>query len=392
MAERTRFTWLILTTAVSFGAPVRGWAGETPPPSYFRMKQVKVMDSHGFEKPLTALTLLVPTDWRLEGGVTYDPKNACTATMAAVAFRAVSPDGRTAVELFPSGAWSWSDDPGTRQFMDQDRRTKAQFGMRACDMGPPLAAKEYLSKHLVPRARSGARVLGVEVDPEAAKAVQQMARGVEAELAKVGVNARVKADTARVRVAYEQRGQPQEEWVAAVTYARAVPAPTYNLRTGQMGQALSYACGADYVFGAAAPAGRLEATEKLFRAIIGSVRIDPTWQARVQQAQANIEAAAVKGAADRSRIIAKSAEDTRRIVNESYQRRQESQDRTSHEWSQAIRGVQTMRNPSTGELVEVSNRSGTAWSNGKEYVISDTPGFDPNSVSNERWTRLEPVR
>jgi hypothetical protein len=112
----------------------------------------------------------------------------------------------------------------------------------------------------------------------------------------------------------------------------------------------------------------------------------------VTQVQANIQAMQVKGAADRSRIISKSAEDIRNIQNETYQRRQESQDRLSEKWSQTIRGVETFRNPSTGETVELSNRYGNAWSNGKgEYVLTESPSFNPNTVSNENWTQLTPV-
>jgi hypothetical protein len=208
----------------------------------------------------------------------------------------------------------------------------------------------------------------------------------------MGVPARFVADTARLHIAYDRKGERQEEWLTAMTYARATPAPAFDPMTGQMGQALSYSCGADFVFASSAPAGRLEANEKLFRAIVGSVRVDPGWLARIQQVQLDIAAAQVKGARDRSRIIAQSAEDTRRIVDESYQRRQGSQDRIAERWSQATRGVETFRNPGTGETVELSNRYGNAWSNGKgEYLLSDAPGFDPSAVSREDWTRLQRV-
>jgi hypothetical protein len=363
---------------------------ESAGPGYFRMKLVKVVDRRGFEKPLTAVTLLVPTDWSFQGDVKYDPRNACTATLAEVTFRAASPDGRTAVELFPMAAWNWSDDPMTRQFMERDLQTRAQYGTRGCPIGPPLPAQDYVTRYVVGRARPGSRVTGTEADADAASLAAQLVRQAEAESAKVGLPTQIRADTVRVRVEYERQGQPEEEWFTAITFARGTPMPTFNTMTGQMGQAMSYACGAEYVFGAAAPKGKLASSEKLFRAIVGSVRVAPEWQARVQQAQLNIHAIELKGAADRSRIIAKSAEDTSRIIDETYQRRQASQDRIGEQWSQVRRGVETYRNPGTGETVELSNQYGNAWSNGKnEYLLSDSPGFDPNTVSRENWTRLE---
>jgi hypothetical protein len=383
---------LALAASLAGAAPPSAPSAAPADPGFLRMKQVKVVDAHGFEKPIPVLTLLVPVDWTIQGGVAYDPKNACTATLAQVGFRAASPDGRTAVELFPAAAWGWSDDALTRQFLEQDRQSKAQFGMKGCEVGPPVSAREYLTRRLLPRARAGAKVLSTDVDPEAAGGAAEMVRQLEAQAARAGLQVRLRADTARVRVAWSRDGTPEEEWLTAMTFSRGMMAPTLDPRTGQMGQALSYVCGAEFLFGLSAPAGSLEATEKLFRAVVSSVRVDPEWQARVQQVQANIQAAEIKGAADRSRIIAKSAEDTRQIIAGTNQRRQEAQDRSSERWSQAMRGVETFRNPSTGETVELSNRYGNAWTNGKnEYLLSDSPSFDPGAVSRENWTRLQAV-
>jgi len=381
-----------LAAGVAVALAVGTWAAEPAPQGYYRMKLVKVVDLHGFEKPMTALTVLVPTDWSFQGEVRIDPKNACTATLVQVSFRATSPDGRTAVELFPGAAWSWSDDPATRQLLERDRQAKARFGRKGCPVGPPLSAKDYLSRSLAARARPGARIVESEVDPQAAKALAGLVKQAEAQAAQVGLTMQLRADTARIRIEYDREGKPEEEWLTGVTIARGTWAPTLDARSGRMGQALSYSCGAQFLFGARAPKGQLEASDKLFRAVVGSVRVAPAWQARVQDAQLKIQAAELKGARDRSRIIARSQQDASRIVNEGFQRRQEAQERNSEEWSQVIRGVETYRNPSTGETVELSNRYGNAWSNGKnEYLLSESPNFNPNTVSRDSWTRLEPV-
>jgi hypothetical protein len=370
----------------------RAAAGEPAAPRYFRMKLVKVVDSRGFERPLTALTLLVPTDWTVQGSVSYDAGAMACTGLPRVSFRVASPDGRVAVEGFPATSWSWSDSPGALRAMEQRRQMGAQFGMPGCDVRPPLLARDFLSSVLLPAARPGARVLGVDVDPEAQKAVQEMARDVESRMSASGVPTRISADTARLHISHERAGSREEEWVTAMTVARATPAPSFDPMTGQMVPSLSYSCGADYIFAASAPPGRLQANESLFRAIVGSLRVDPVWLARVRQVQVGIAAAQVKGAAERSRIIARSAEETDRIMTDTWRHRQESQDRSAERWSQAMRGVETFRDPETGETVDLSHRYGNAWSNGKnEYLLSDSPGFDPGTVSRDRWRRLQPV-
>ncbi len=136
----------------------------------------------------------------------------------------------------------------------------------------------------------------------------------------------------------------------------------------------------------------MPAHEKLFHTVLSTVRVDPAWQARVSQVQANIQASQLQGARDRSRIIAQSAEDTRRIMRDGYEARQKSEDRNSERWSDAMRGVQTFRNPGTGEDVKLSNEYAHAWASGNgEYVLSDTPGFNPGQVLKGNWTELQPV-
>jgi hypothetical protein len=47
---------------------------------------------------------------------------------------------------------------------------------------------------------------------------------------------------------------------------------------------------------------------------------------------------------------------------------------------QNLRGVQTFRDPSTGQTMELSNQYDHAWLNGNdEYIMSDDPNFNPNA-------------
>ena len=192
--------WLIVAVALAIAAPAL--AGDVAAPTYLRMKKVEFVDEHSFEKPLVAWTLLLPPDWSLKGKVAWDSKNTCVAT----SFRASSPDGRTAVEAFPADFWSWWDNPAMRKFIAQERQVK---------FAPPLAARDYLSKYFLPRARPGARVVGAEVDPETARAVSNLVRQAKEEIAKAGTKVQLRADTARLHIAYDRQGQSQEEWLSA---------------------------------------------------------------------------------------------------------------------------------------------------------------------------------
>src|SRR5262249_32623654 len=107
----------------------------------------------------------------------------------------------------------------------------------------------------------------------------------------------------------------------------------------------------------------------------------------------NMQAANIQGARDRSKIIAQSAEEQRKAIKEGYEGRQKSEARNAERFSDAMRGLQTFRNPSTGEDVKLDNSYAHAWVSGNgEYVLSSSPGFNPGQVLQGSWTELQPVR
>ena len=360
-------------------------------PAYYRMKKVTIVDEHGFERPLLALSLLIPADWQFHGAVQYAKAAGCHANLFQVTFRAASSDGKLALELFPGNTWQWADDAGAVRLMQSSNRQLAQSGYKGCDIMPPLAAGEFLKQTVLPAVRREARVAAIEPMPEIAREVQQQLQQAQAAAAQRGIQVRTRGDAGRARLAYDVNGQAMEEWVTAVTYASAVTGPAFNM--GRMGQTLFYTCAAEGVFGLRAPRGQLEASEKLFLMMLSTVRLDPEWHGRVMQVIANMQATDTKGAADRSRIITQSGKDIGNIIHQTYENKKQSDERVAQGFSQYIRGVETYRNPATGETVDLSNQYGHAWAgNNGEYILSDSANFDPNVAVRGNWTRLEQVK
>jgi hypothetical protein len=160
-----------------------------------------------------------------------------------------------------------------------------------------------------------------------------------------------------------------------------------------MGRTVFYTCAAEGVFGFRAPQGQLDGREKLSLMMLSTVTLDPRWHGRVMQAIANMQAADTKGADDRSKIIAQSGKDTSDIIRQTYENKKKSDDRVAEGFSQYIRGVETYRNPATGDTVELSNAYAHAWAGGNgEYILSDSASFDPNVALHGNYTRLEQVR
>jgi hypothetical protein len=368
---------------------------EPPLPSggaVYRMKLARIVDERGFEQPMTALTVLIPIDWQFQGGVQYGQGAGCHANLVKLVFRATSPDGRLAVELFPGNTWQWTDDPNMRSMMTASNQQMARYGARGCDIMAPMTADAYLRRNVLPPVRGNARIESSEPLPDTAARLQEEAGELQQQAARQGMRANVRTDAGRVRVSYSQGELAVEEWFTAMTFAISMPGPSFNVRTGRSGQVLYYTNSADHIFALRAPQGQLDAQDKLFQLILATIKVNPQWQARVEQVIANLNAQDIKGANDRFAIATKAGQDIARMNQEAFQNAQTSREHSMANWSQYMRGVQTFRNPNTGDTVELNNMYEHAWAGpDNTYVLTNSANFNPNSSLDGHYTALERV-
>ncbi len=359
----------------------------------YRMKLVRITDEHGFEQPMTALTLLIPVDWQFQGNVIYGQGTGCHANLVHLVFRATSPDGKLSVELLPGNVWQWTDDLNMRNMMMAGNQQMARFGAHGCDIMAPMTADEFLRRAVIPAMRRGARETGAESMPDAAARLQEEARTAQQTAARNGMRVNIRTSAGRIRLTYQAGSQPVEEWVTAMTTNIGMTGPAYNVRTGRAGQTTYYSSAADHIFAMRAPQGQLNTQERFFRLIMGTVRVDPQWEARVQQVIANLTQQDINGANQRAAIANQAGQEMSRMIHDAYQNATAGREHSMESWGQYMRGVQTFRNPNTGDTVELSNEYSHAWAGpDNSYVVTDSGSFNPNGSMDGRWTQLELVR
>ena len=369
-------------TQTKFSTPAK--AG-SPTAHYYRMKLVKIMDDEGFGQPVEVARLLIPADWTTEGGVRWDSQQIrCPLNIIKLKFRAVSPDRITGIEFSPGYMWQSATDPQTQQILRQQAASRS-----GCDVGPPLGSIDYL-RQAVLRAVPQAQVLRGESLPEVSREKQSLLDQTYAPLQRAGYVRGYKADTGSLRIQYEHGGHPVEEWWS--TTVDTVGTPSANSAALMQGQvrmsAVAYSMIAEAVFIARAPAGQLDS--KLVATIIASTRPNPQYEAAISQFLMNMNSIAQRGAMDRARIWKDAGDQINKTINETYEHQQAVQDRSAQQFSQAVRGVETYVNPSTGARVELTGGYDNAWINGRgEYLLSDSPGFDAAVTLHENWTQLK---
>jgi hypothetical protein len=362
--------------ALPAGSPPNG--DGNPQSHSYRMKMAQILDSQGFERPIPSASLLIPVDWQSQGATTWNLKDKCNGVQTHLLVS--SPDGH-AFERFPVYHWVWADDPA---FLQATFAQNAKMGAHACDAMAPMGAQEYLQRNLA-KLRPGAQLVGFEPAAKLMEALREQAQQTEEGARRFNLKQQVKYDAIRARLKYSVDGKPMEECILAGTFITGTFGPM---------QKWSYNCVA-YSGGQRAPLGTLDGSAKLFELIASTFRTNPDWQARIAKNALAMQQIHLKGIRDRAGIAAKSADDTRKTQQQMYENRQNAQDQNSTQFSQYIRGVETYKNPTPGETVDLDSNYGYAWVNNRgEYLLSDLAGFDPNSAAGNtlNWTPLEQVK
>jgi hypothetical protein len=242
-----------------------------------------------------------------------------------------------------------------------------------------MGATEYLKRNLG-KLRPNAKLGSIEPATKLMQALQDQARQGEQAAAQYRLQKRIRPDVVRARLTYDLNGKSVEEWSVAATVITGT--------AGLKGE-YSYSCRGTMI-AERTPRGQLESSEKLFDLINSTFRVDQAWQERVTQSALAIQQIRQKGAQDRAKIVAKSAEDIRNIQRESYENQQRGQDQSAAGYSQYLRGTETYQNPTTGQKVDLDSKYGNAWTNSNgEYLLSDQAGFDPNTVLQGSWTQMQ---
>jgi hypothetical protein len=347
-----------------------------------RFHKYSLMDPHGIGGE--AASMLIPTDWKVEGVVVW---RAHPALPAYAVLRATAPDGLTQLEAFPQ-----------MPFVDGIREMTARSAQIA---GPQIAAqaaaqwpeganymgnevrrvvrnpKTFIEQFVLPRYRQHVqhRVVKYEDLPKLAEAV------AGAQPRNPGLH--TSATAGRTRIEYRVGSAAVEEDVYVVLLFNEMP----QLQSTYWGTERSFAC--------RTVSGHLDEMNKLFQTILDSQRLNLQWfnkYNQVVQMLVQQQIRSIQRVGELSRYIAQTSNEISDMMRKSYEERQASQDRISRNFSQYIRGVESYRDPDRGESVELPSGYNNAWYNGTEYIVTDSQLYNPNVEASGNWTRLEKTK
>jgi hypothetical protein len=154
--------------------------------------------------------------------------------------------------------------------------------------------------------------------------------------------------------------------------------------------------GTDFQFSFKSPKGKMDTHAKVFKTMVKSFRPNLKWYNRYQQLVTMLiqrQVQSIRSMGELSRYIAKTGSQIREENLKSWEGRQATKDRLVKDFCHNIRGVEEYHDPAKGGPVELPAGYNNAWINGLgEYIVSDSPSYNPNIGSNLHWQRMNRTR
>jgi len=325
---------------------------------------------------LEAFRCLVPKGWKVEGKITW---SANPALPAQSRFRFFDPDGVDELNLFPTLAFFWTNNamflqtnpPGTLRFNTLVAR--------------PIDIDTAFAQLVVPGARKGALNLAV-TERKKVPELATLARGQPAQ------GLRSSAEAGKIRVTYQEGGRAIEEEMFAAVASFVVDLPGSGFSPGYF---IDYWY-VDHVFSFRAEKGKLASRSKIFQTMIYSMKLNPKWFAKVVHTREALVAQATRGIKVMGNIgstVAGASSSLREDQMKDWERRQAIQEKVVQSQGDNIRGVERFRDPHADKEVELPSGYGHAWASDLgEYIVTESPSFNPNVGSNLHWEAMQAAR
>jgi len=355
------------------------------PASDDRMPEHQSQDSPGFNEPtlpmgqrvvfnreavrdphvnnIEGATLLLPEDWRLEGGFVWMPFFSLQANLLV---RAYDPQSEACVQILPMQHYVWTQQTAVPMQIGQN-------WLGSVFMPPPQSPVEFVQNVFMQgplQHLRGARLEGVEGMPRLA-----------AELAREQGTGQTVYVT-RLRYAYEFGSRWWEEEVnVTLTFE-----PSDGMLTMWYGAGNSMR----------APAGELERMRPLLDVPVQTLRFTPDWSAALHYARKMYQqgrAAEMQRVGEWGRLLAQHRDEMRRVNQQAYDERQASQDRISFARREVLGGVETYLNPFESRTVELPSGYRHNWvSDDGQVICTNEEMFNPQSGDRRTWQEMARYR
>jgi hypothetical protein len=341
--------------------------------STVKYKTVDFVDSQGIGTK--AFSMLIPVNWQSSGDIKWVFDNP--AMPAFGSFKAWNPNGAEEYNYFANQAFFSSNNPLILQTFPAGSH---YFGAL---VHAPLGPVEALKEIAIPEYRGDVQDLVFVSDQMLPQLSNVITTGTDPFTGVV-----TSASGGKIRVEYKVNGVLMEEEMYCVIQSLDIPVQTLYGTVRNINWYMTY------LESFRAAKGQLDSETKIFQTISFSAKTDQSWLNKYNQVvnyliQKQIQQ--IQSLGQLSKIISQTSNE---ISDENYQAWQQTQnvnDRLAHDFSNNILGIETYNNPIDGGTVDLPSGYNYAWANSLgEYILSDSPSYNPNQESNLNWQQMTP--
>ncbi|MGB8508975.1 MAG: hypothetical protein WCD76_11255 [Pyrinomonadaceae bacterium] len=363
------------------GTPRRTSSGLVEGKDYLVLKRVRILDEMGFDRPVEAMSMLVPSGWRAEGGVRWKSVNECRGEIVSWPITLTSPDGAIRYSVLPVRSFEYSQDPTMQQVL------MAASRQGGCQVSPPFNAAQYLEN--LARTQLGATVSNVRSDESLQASLDKMSASNNATSQQYGT-----ATTMSGSGVYGTLTWPDGTKGLAQIGVMVIMTQSRDMYTGAPNGGASTSVFHQVVM--RYPAARETEALKLFGTIGTSHRMNPIWTQAKEgflTRLGNVEHAGrmerLRLMGEQSKAYAKSQSDASDARMRDWERGQASSDAGQRRFIQTIREVETWKD-GEGNPVELNAGYSHGWSRPDgSFILTNNSNFDPAVELKQNWSRME---
>jgi len=317
--------------------------------------------------------MLIPSDWQSEGSINWILDNP--AMPVAGDFRAWNPKGNEEFHLFANQAFFWSDNPMIQQTFPPGSR---YFGAL---VHSPLGPIDALKEIALPMFRGDVENLQIISQEELPQIKKYFQTGTDPTTGVI-----TSAEGGKIRVEYTLNGVAFEDEMYCILQSQDIPVQTMYGTTRNINWYMTY------IESFRAEKGKLDSQSKMFQTISYFARTDVNWLNKYNQVvnyliQQQIQQ--IQSHGQLSSIASQTSNEISDANFEAWQQNQNVKDQLADDFSNSILGVQSYNNPIDDTTVELPSGYSSAWTNSLgDYILSDSPSYNPNTESNLNWQQM----
>jgi hypothetical protein len=329
-----------------------------------KYKTEKYVDTQGIGT--TAFSLLVPSDWQFEANINWVLDNPSMPATASI--RAWNPNGPEQFEGFPNQAFFWTDNPLVQY---TNPSGSLYFGAL---VQQPLGVIDALKQIALPLFRGNEQNLQIVSEQTIPEMDKLFTTGTDPSS---GLSFSV--ESGKIRIEYTLSGVQMEDEIYCVIQHLKIPVGAYTNDNWFMSYMASFR----------AEKGQLDQESKTFQTIAFSTTVDKNWLNKYNQLVYYLiqnQIKQIQSIGQLSNILAQTSDEISDSNLKDWEQRQSVNDQIATDFCNQILEIQPYNNPIDGTTVDLPSGYSSVWTNSLgEYVLGDSPSFNPNIGSNMDW-------